>query len=161
MPRKSRFPLRKHGTALGKRHGDASRSSRVASWRGFSCPCVLRLYCTVLDCGKQIEMVGNPEREIKRFAARLRRQYSEEINRDAKAFKNRVCGLFRRHPPPFAGRPSEDSITRAAGLQRQKRACKEIYPLSRCRCALGSHSSPYRRLLARSSPVRSGLPIAD
>ena len=44
-------------------------------------------------------------------------------------FAARRCRLLRRHLPAFAGRPTEDSMTRAAGLRKQKRPWKEIYPL--------------------------------
>jgi hypothetical protein len=74
-------------------------------------------------------MVGGLEREVKRFATRLLREHDEEVKLDAKGFKNRACGLFRRCLPPFAGRPTEASITTAAELRKQKREWQEIYPV--------------------------------
>ncbi len=74
-------------------------------------------------------MIGSLEREVKRFTARLLREHAEEVKRDAKGFKNRACGLFKRCLPPFAGRPTEDSITRAGELRKQDRQWKEIYPV--------------------------------
>ncbi len=71
----------------------------------------------------------NLEREVKRFAARLRRRYAEQIQRDPRGFKKRVCSLSRRYLPPYAGRPMEETINRAAELRRQDRGWKEIYPL--------------------------------
>jgi hypothetical protein len=72
---------------------------------------------------------GSLEGEVKRFAARLRREHAEEIKRDARGFKHRACGLLKRCLPPFAGRPTEDSITVAAELRKQDRPWKEVYPV--------------------------------
>jgi hypothetical protein len=74
-------------------------------------------------------MVGSLEREVKRFAARLLREHAEEVECDAKGFKNRACGLLKHYLPPFADRPTEDSITTAAELRKQSRQWKEIYPV--------------------------------
>jgi hypothetical protein len=72
---------------------------------------------------------GSLEGEVKRFAARLRREHAQEIESDAKEFKHRACGLLKRCLPPFAGRPTEDSITVAAELRKQDRPWKEVYPV--------------------------------
>jgi hypothetical protein len=68
------------------------------------------------------------EAEVKRFAVRLRREYEAEITRDARGFKKRVVTIVRRNLPPFAGRPSEEAITRAISLRKQGCEWKAIYP---------------------------------
>jgi hypothetical protein len=90
---------------------------------------------------------------MKRFAARLRREHAQEIESDAKEFKHRACGLLKRYLPPFAGRPTEDSINTAAKLRKQNREWQEIYPV-----AIPEHATldpPVRR--QAESNLRSAL----
>ncbi len=68
------------------------------------------------------------ERTVRQFAAKLRSTHAEEIGQDPRKFKKRVVTLLRRNLPPFAGRPSEASITAAIQLQKEGRTWKEIYP---------------------------------
>lgn len=66
---------------------------------------------------------------IARFAKRLLRLHPDEITRDPRKFKRRAVAILRRKLPPFAGRPAEESITRAAALRAQAREWREIYPI--------------------------------
>jgi len=68
------------------------------------------------------------EQEAKRFTKRLRREFAELIQVDAKTFKKCVMSCVRRGLPPFVGRPSDDAITRAIELYKQRVPWKEIYP---------------------------------
>ena len=68
------------------------------------------------------------DRTVRRFAAKLRSAYAEEIGHAPRKFKKRVVTLLRRNLPPFAGRPSETSITVAMKLLQEGSAWGEIYP---------------------------------
>lgn len=68
------------------------------------------------------------KQDVKRIAARLRPRYAEEMQRDPRGFKKRVCSLIRRYLPPFAGRPTNESVTSAIGLRELGLEWKAIYP---------------------------------
>ena len=65
----------------------------------------------------------------KQFAKRLRKMFVGEISSDPRAFKKSVIEILRRHLPPFAGRPTEESVTVAAMLRMQGRDWPEVYRL--------------------------------
>ena len=69
------------------------------------------------------------DREVKRFAKRLCKVFAGDIGSDARTFKKRVIEILRRHLPPLAGRPTEESITMAATLRGQGREWQEVYRL--------------------------------
>ena len=78
---------------------------------------------------------GKPSRKPKeldrvmcQMAARLRRHFADEIAADPRGFKKRATHYLKRYLPPFAGRPSEASITAAIKLHKEGRPWHEIYP---------------------------------
>lgn len=80
---------------------------------------------------KRDREAGTPTRdhEVKRFARRLCRIFAGEISSDPRTFKKGVIEILRRHLPPFAGRPTEESITMAATLREKSREWPEVYRL--------------------------------
>jgi hypothetical protein len=69
------------------------------------------------------------ERQMRQVAAALRRDFADEITADAKAFKKQATHHLKRHLPPFAGRPTDDSITKADDLLKRGDKWRAIYPL--------------------------------
>jgi hypothetical protein len=66
---------------------------------------------------------------VSQFAAHLCRDFADEIAADPKGFKKQATHHLKRHLPPFAGRPTEDSITKAIDLRKRGNQWKTIYPL--------------------------------
>jgi hypothetical protein len=65
--------------------------------------------------------------EVKTFATRLRKLFADEIAAEPRGFKKRVIEILKRSLPPFAGRPTEDSITIAIQLRAEGRSWPEVY----------------------------------
>lgn len=65
---------------------------------------------------------------VGQFSSQLRRDFASEIAADPKGFKKRVVHWLRRSLPPFAGRPSEASITNAINLRLRGETWKQVYP---------------------------------
>ncbi len=70
------------------------------------------------------------EREMRQVAARLRRDFADEIPADPKGFKKRATHYLKRYLPPCAGRPAEASITEAIRMRKEGRTWSEVYPLA-------------------------------
>jgi hypothetical protein len=69
------------------------------------------------------------EQETREFAARLQRDYAEEIARTPREFKKRVLRQLRRHLPPRRGRPTDPKTEAALALLRQGKSVREILRL--------------------------------
>jgi hypothetical protein len=67
------------------------------------------------------------DREVTRFSKRLSKLFPEDIRTDPRTLKKRVVEILRRKLPPFAGRPTEESITVAAKLRSEGLDWQEIY----------------------------------
>lgn len=86
------------------------------------------------DAVPESPVFGKPKKDlgpaVLRFARRLRSDYAEQFATDeaARKFKKRVVTMLRRNMPPFAGRPPEESVTRAIQLRRLGGVWKHIYP---------------------------------
>lgn len=64
---------------------------------------------------------------VRKFAARLRRDFRTDIEQDPRAFKARAVGLLRRNLPPQRGRPCCDPVTCAFRLRARKKPWPEVY----------------------------------
>jgi hypothetical protein len=93
------------------------------------CPIVDESAADVGDSGKPAAKSKDLERVIHRLAAGLCRDFAEAITADPKGFKKQATHHLKLHLPPFAGRPTEDSVTRAIELRRRGSQWKAIYPL--------------------------------
>jgi hypothetical protein len=69
------------------------------------------------------------QHEIEQFARRLCTLFPSEIASDPRSFKKRTIEALKRCLPPFAGRPTEQTITRAAELKAKGQDWALIYPL--------------------------------
>jgi len=92
------------------------------------------------------------ERMVSLFVKRLRVKHAEEIGSDARKFKRRVVSILRRKLPPFAGRPTEEAITRAIELRTQGCEWRDIYP----QCIPGHASLPPAERRQAESNLRAG-----
>lgn len=81
-----------------------------------------------VGCGKPTRSSENLDRAIRQIAARLKRDFADEIARDAAAFKRRAVHRLRLHLPPGPGRPCLGSVTQAAEMRAQGKPWKDIYP---------------------------------
>lgn len=133
------------------------------------------------DGRPKLDAVDSPqtlERRVTKFAQRLSRLHPDEIGRDPKKFKRRVISILRRKLPPFAGRPAEESITRAAALREKGHEWREIYPMcipnhidliatdrrhaeSNLRAALRSRRNAARRRKHARQLVAEAKPISN
>lgn len=66
---------------------------------------------------------------IKKFAADLMREFSQEIANEPRKFKKRVLGLVRRELPPKRGRPASPQIESALQLLRAGKSVREVLRL--------------------------------
>jgi hypothetical protein len=64
---------------------------------------------------------------IRKFTARLRRDFEANILQDSHGFKKQVVKLFRLHLPPGPGRPQEESITHAEEMRAEGAPWLEVY----------------------------------
>lgn len=87
------------------------------------------------ETGREVEASGKGhracvglDRAIRRFAARLKRDFAAEIARDPASFKHRAVHRLKVYLPPGPGRPCLDSVTQAGELRTQGKPWKEIYP---------------------------------
>jgi len=87
------------------------------------------------DFGKAQLKGGNLDQVMRSAAGRLRREFACEIAADPKGFKKQVTYHLKRHLPPFAGRPTEDSVTKTIDLRKRGNQWKAIYPLVILNCA--------------------------
>jgi hypothetical protein len=63
------------------------------------------------------------------FVRTLEEHYPARVKRRAKAFKQRILTLFRRHLPPYpkpAGRPNKSNITAAARMYQEQQREIEV-----------------------------------
>jgi hypothetical protein len=72
------------------------------------------------------EEVGSLEAATRDFAARLKRNFSQEIARNPRDFKKQVLRLVRRTLPPRRGRPNNPHIDTAIRMIEQGKTTKEI-----------------------------------
>jgi hypothetical protein len=72
------------------------------------------------------EEVGSLEAATRDFAARLKRNFSQEIARNPRDFKKQVLRLVRRTLPPRRGRPNNPHIDTAMRMIEQGKTTKEI-----------------------------------
>jgi hypothetical protein len=87
---------------------------------------------TISSSGPRTRNPGTPQRDlgddIRNFAARLKKHYSDEITRDPRGFKHRAVHWLKRCLPPGPGRPCDRTITLALEMRRRGREWREIYP---------------------------------
>ncbi len=69
----------------------------------------------------------NLERIVRDFAERIRSNFSEEIEQDARGFKRRVLGFLKAELPPGPGRPRTEAVTHATGMLAQGKTWQQIY----------------------------------
>ena len=60
------------------------------------------------------------------FAARLRRDFSQEIASNPRDFKKQVLCLIRRELPPGRGRPTNPQVEAALGMLSEGKTVREI-----------------------------------
>src|SRR5579864_1447478 len=72
-------------------------------------------------------MAKGLDRAIRRFADRLKQDFSQQIGEDAKGFKKLVLRRIRSYLPPGPGRPVEAAVTKAVELRKQGLDWKQIY----------------------------------
>ena len=72
------------------------------------------------------EELGSLEAATRDFAARLKRNFSQEIARNPRDFKKQVLRLVRRTLPPRRGRPNNPHIDTAMRMIEQGKTTKEI-----------------------------------
>ena len=111
---------------------------------------------------------SNLERTVQDFAARLRSEFSADIEHDASGFKRQVIGFLSTALPPGPGRPRSEAVTRAIEMLAQGRSWQQIYGeclpqvlsgpggadsrqlnQSRLRCAVRSRRNAIRRRRAK------------
>lgn len=63
---------------------------------------------------------------IRDFAAKLRRDYSQELETDARGFKKRAVRLLRGELPPGRGRPTDPQLDAAARLVDQGKPVRDV-----------------------------------
>ena len=72
------------------------------------------------------EELGSLEAATRDFAARLKRNFSQEIARNPRDFKKQVLRLMRQELPPRRGRPGSPQIEAALAMLRQGKTVREI-----------------------------------
>jgi hypothetical protein len=63
---------------------------------------------------------------IRDFAAKLKRDFPEELTADARGFKKRAMRLLRRELPPGRGRPTDPQLDAAARMVNQGRPIRDV-----------------------------------
>ena len=76
--------------------------------------------------GSQV-VISDLRRTVENFSQRLRREFHQDIERDAREFKQRTLRLLRLNLPPQRGRPSSHPVTRAYRLRARKKSWAEVY----------------------------------
>ena len=66
------------------------------------------------------------EQTLRKFAARLRSDFADEIARDPAGFKKHVLKLIRRQLPPRPGRPNDPRIDAALIMVSQGKSLKQV-----------------------------------
>jgi len=66
------------------------------------------------------------EPTLRRFAARLKRDFGDQISRDPAAFKKQILRLIRRELPPRRGRPVSPQVEAALAMVRQGKSVPEV-----------------------------------
>ena len=69
------------------------------------------------------------EQTLRKFAARLRRDFAGEIARDPAGFKKHVLKLIRRELPPKRGRPNDPRLDAAARMVQKGKSVRDVLRL--------------------------------
>lgn len=76
---------------------------------------------------KQIEKAPvDVDSTIRDFAAKLKRDFSEELTTEARGFKKRAVRLFRRELPPGRGRPSDPLLDAGARMVDEGKPARDV-----------------------------------
>jgi len=81
---------------------------------------------------------------VRKFAARLRREFVSEIERDPRRFKQRVVGLLKAALPPGPGRPCDEMVGHAIKMHAAGKSWPEVY--AACIPSIDSLDSDSRQL---------------
>ena len=68
----------------------------------------------------------DPEIIVRQFAFRLKRDFANEIARDARGFKKSVLRWVRQELPPRRGRPNDPRLDAAARMIGQGKTAREV-----------------------------------
>lgn len=93
---------------------------------------------------KMADRMRDIDRAVRSFCADLRREHSEQFERDPRAFRARVVRYVKMSMPLRAGRPPKKEITLALQMLKDGAAWGEIYK----RCLPSDSSGAERRVLA-------------
>src|SRR5438034_9741259 len=66
------------------------------------------------------------ELTLRKFAARLRSDFADDIAHDPAGFKKQVIRLVRHELPPRPGRPNDPRIDAALAMVRQGKSIKQV-----------------------------------